>query len=153
MESDKKLTPLENEFKIVKGEIKALLIDIRELMNNMDNPFYNTQGTTGSPDTSVEAKAKLGGDAPGRSIQPEDMFEQEPHPDFAATPMPQEGMQQMGAGHAPDVAATPVPQGMPMQQMGGTPEPYHPGFAETPVQHDGVKQEATPEHGPDFAEM
>ena len=141
MESDKRLTSLENEFKIVKGEIKALLIDIREIMNNMENPFYNTQGTTDGPDTSVGTKAELGGDAPGRSIQHEDMLEHAPerehHPGFAEMPV-QQGM--------------PMPQ-VPMQQMGGTPEPYHPGFAEMPVQHDGTKQEATPEHVPDFVVM
>jgi len=169
MESDKRLTSLDNEFKIVKGEIKALLIDIREIMNNMENPFYNTQGIAGGPDTSVETKAKPGGDAPGRSVQPEDMLEQAPerehHPDFAATPVQQiVPMQPMGAGHAPNVAETPVqqgmpmqqvpmPQGIPMQQMGGTPEPYHPGFAEMPVHHNGTTQEAIPVHVPDFAEM
>jgi len=175
MESDNRLISLENEFKIVKGEIKALLMDIREIMNNIENPFYNTQGITGGPDT--ETKAKLGGDAPGRSIQHEDMLEQAPerehHPDFAATPMQQEipmpqmggtpepyhpgfaemPVQQMGAGHAPNVAETPMQQGIPMQQMGGTPEPYYPGFAEMPVHHDGTTQEATPGHVPDFAEM
>ena len=181
MESDKRLTSLDNEFKIVKGEIKALLIDIREIMNNMENPFYNTQGITGGPDTSVEVKAELKGDAPGGSIQPEDVLEQEPerehHPDFAEMPVQHDGMQPMGARHAHNVAETPVQQdglqqmggtpepyhpgfaetpmqqGMPMRQMGGTPEPYHPDFAEIPVQHDGTTREATPEHIPDFAEM
>ena len=178
MESDKKLTSLESEVKIVKGEVKALLIDIREIMNNMENPFYNTQGIAGGPDTSVGTKVEPGGDAPGRSVQPEDMLEQEPerehHPDFVEMPVQHEGMQPMGAGHtpnvaetpmqqgmpmpqiagyAPNVAETPVQQGMPMPQMGGTPEPYHPGFAEMPVQHDGTTQEATPEHVPGFAEM
>jgi len=157
MESDKRLTSLENGFKIVKGEIKALLIDIREIMNNIENPFYNTQGITGGPDTSVEANAELKGDAPVGSVQPEDMLEQEPerehHPGFAEMPVQHQGMQPMGVGHAPNVAETPMQQGMPMQQMGGTPEPYHPGFAEMPVQHDGAKQEGIPDHVPDFAEM
>ncbi len=169
MESDNRLISLENEFKIVKGEIKVLLIDIREIMNNMENPFYNTQGITDGPDTSVEAKADLGGDAPGRSIQHEDMLEHAPerehHPGFAEMPV-QQGM---------PMPQVPMQQGMPMQQMGGTPEPYHPDFAEMPVQqgmpmqpmgaghapnvaempvqHDGTKQEATPEHVPDFAVM
>jgi len=46
-----------------------------------------------------------------------------------------------------------VQQEMPMQQMRGTPEPYHPGFAEMPVHHDGAKQKATSDHVHDFAEM
>ena len=155
MESDKRLTSLENGFKIVKGEIKALLIDIREIMNNIENPFYNTQGITGGPDTSVEANAELKGDAPVGSVQPEDMLEQEPerehHPGFAEMPVQHQGMQPMGVGHAPNVAETPMQQGMPMQQMGGTPEPYHPGFAEMPVQHQGMQPMGVG-HAPNVAE-
>ncbi len=162
MESDKRLTSLDNEFKIVKGEIKALLIDIREIMNNMENPFYNTQGITGGPDTSVEVKAELKGDAPGGSIQPEDVLEQEPerehHPDFTEMPVQHDGMQPMGARHAHNVAETPVQQDG-LQPMGGTPEPYHPGFAETPMQQGMPMRQmgGTPEpyhpYHPDFAEI
>lgn len=37
----KRIEALETEVKVVKGEIKQLLIDIREMMNNFENPFYN----------------------------------------------------------------------------------------------------------------
>ncbi len=40
MELEKKIISLESEFRIVKGEIKKLLVDLREIMNNSDNPFY-----------------------------------------------------------------------------------------------------------------
>ena len=157
MESDEKLSSLESEVNIVKGEVKALLIDIREIMNNMENPFYNIRSTTDGPDTPPDTGMR-GEDAPMGSIPHEDMLEQKPQPELVEMPVQEEEMQQMDAGPAPNVAATPVQQGVPMpqvpmQQMGGTPEPYHPGFAEMPVQHDGAKQEATPEHAPDFTEM
>ncbi|KKH45842.1 hypothetical protein [Methanosarcina sp. 1.H.A.2.2] len=40
MELEKKIISLESEFRIVKGEIKKLLLDLREMMNNSENPFY-----------------------------------------------------------------------------------------------------------------
>lgn len=42
MELGSKVTTLENEFKLIKGEVKEVLIDIREIMNNLENPFYET---------------------------------------------------------------------------------------------------------------
>ena len=34
---------LEEEMKLLKGEIKKILIDIREIMNNLENPFRNME--------------------------------------------------------------------------------------------------------------
>ncbi|MCD1296039.1 hypothetical protein CUJ83_13630 [Methanocella sp. CWC-04] len=39
----KKLEKLEKEMQILKGSIKKLILDIREQMNNADNPFLNIQ--------------------------------------------------------------------------------------------------------------
>lgn len=43
MELNQKMASFESELKLVKGEVKKLLVDIREIMNNMENPFYNVQ--------------------------------------------------------------------------------------------------------------
>lgn len=43
MELDKRVEEVETELKVVKGEIKGLLVDIRDLVNRNENPFYNSQ--------------------------------------------------------------------------------------------------------------
>jgi archaellum component FlaD/FlaE len=40
---DKKVEKLEKEIVILKGSIKKLIVDIREQMNNAENPFLNIQ--------------------------------------------------------------------------------------------------------------
>lgn len=39
MELDKRVNEIETELKIMKGEIKELLVDIRDLVNKSENPF------------------------------------------------------------------------------------------------------------------
>ncbi len=41
-----KLEKLEKEVETLKGSIKRLLLDIREMMNNLENPFQNLQTLT-----------------------------------------------------------------------------------------------------------
>ena len=41
---ESRLNKLEKELDILKGSIKKLLLDIRETLNNLDNPFQNLQG-------------------------------------------------------------------------------------------------------------
>ncbi|AKJ38974.1 hypothetical protein [Methanosarcina barkeri] len=43
MELEKKVADMETELKVVKGEIKELLVDIRDLVNRNENPFFNDQ--------------------------------------------------------------------------------------------------------------
>ena len=43
MELDKRVEEIETELKVVKGEIKELLVDIRDLVNKSENPFCNSQ--------------------------------------------------------------------------------------------------------------
>ncbi|AAM06451.1 hypothetical protein [Methanosarcina acetivorans] len=43
MELDKRVNEIETELKIMKGEIKELLTDIRDLVNKNENPFCNIQ--------------------------------------------------------------------------------------------------------------
>lgn len=42
-EGDKRVDDLEKEVLVLKGSIKKLIIDIREQMNNAENPFLNIQ--------------------------------------------------------------------------------------------------------------
>ncbi|MFQ6119309.1 MAG: FlaD/FlaE family flagellar protein [Methanosarcinales archaeon] len=39
---NERLTDLEEDVKVIKGTIKKLVIDIRELMSNMENPFHGS---------------------------------------------------------------------------------------------------------------
>ncbi|WP_440954887.1 FlaD/FlaE family flagellar protein [Methanosarcina sp. Mfa9] len=55
MELDKRVTGLETEFKILKGEMRELLVDIRDQMNRTDNPFCGIQ-SQGAP--KIEAAKK-----------------------------------------------------------------------------------------------
>jgi hypothetical protein len=41
MELEKRVADIEMDLKVVKGEIKDLLVDIRDLINKSENPFYN----------------------------------------------------------------------------------------------------------------
>jgi hypothetical protein len=147
MDSDMKLTSLESEVNIVKGEVKALLIDIREIINDMENPFHNIRSIPDGPDTPPDTRMR-GEDAPMRDISPEDMLEQKPQPELVEMPV-QEEMQQMDAGPAPDVA-------------GQAETPGHvPDFTEMFRQYEEAKQSGgngagqaeTPGHAPDFTEM
>ena len=54
MELNERITALENDFTVTKGEIKKLLIDIREMMNNLENPFYNVEELTAKMRERVE---------------------------------------------------------------------------------------------------
>jgi archaellum component FlaD/FlaE len=50
---DKKLEKLEKEVMILKGSIKKLIVDIREQMNNAENPFLNIQQLQMPPQAPV----------------------------------------------------------------------------------------------------
>ena len=148
MESDAKLSSLESEVNIVKGEVKALLIDIREIMNNMENPFYNIRSTTDGPDTPPDTRMR-GEDAPMGSIPHEDMLEQKPQPELVEMPVQEEEMEQMDAGPAPDVAEQAETAG------------HAPDFTEMFRQYEEAKQSEgngagqadTAGHTPDFTGM
>ena len=47
MELIERINGLEGELKLVKTEIKKVLIDLRELMNNYENPFVNIENLKG----------------------------------------------------------------------------------------------------------
>lgn len=55
MELDKRVIGLETEFKILKGEMRELLVDIRDQMNRTDNPFCKIQ-SQGAPKFEAPTK-------------------------------------------------------------------------------------------------
>ena len=50
---NKKVEKLEKEVMIIKGSIKKLIVDIREQMNNAENPFLNIQQLQMPPQAPV----------------------------------------------------------------------------------------------------
>lgn len=58
MELEDRVATLETEFKIIKGEIKALLLDVRETVNDMENPFRSPGQAIGSPEGMNERLAE-----------------------------------------------------------------------------------------------
>lgn len=55
MELDKRVTGIETELKIIKGEVRGLLVDIRDQMNRTDNPFCRIQ-SQGAPKDEAPKK-------------------------------------------------------------------------------------------------
>ncbi len=63
--TDGKITKLENEVKVLKNEVQAVLLDLREISLNMENPFGSgVDPTTVQPITIAEQ-------APARQPRPE----------------------------------------------------------------------------------
>ena len=53
MELNNKIMAIEEEVKQIKTEIKTVLIDLREIMNNYDNPFVNAGPMKKAVDTEI----------------------------------------------------------------------------------------------------
>jgi archaellum component FlaD/FlaE len=57
MELEKRVADIETDLKVVKGELKELLVDIRDLINKSENPFYNNhKNRISSPETKENHK-------------------------------------------------------------------------------------------------
>lgn len=69
MELNERINALEGELKLVKAEIKKVLVDLREMMNNYENPFVN-----------VEQLNKVSEQKPAEEANPEIKPEEEPEP-------------------------------------------------------------------------
>ncbi|AKB52022.1 hypothetical protein MSBRW_2769 [Methanosarcina barkeri str. Wiesmoor] len=73
MELEKRVADMETELKIVKGEIKELLVDIRDLVNKNENPFFNGQKNGVSrletKEKGTEAKNKLSAAEENRELE------------------------------------------------------------------------------------
>lgn len=83
MELDKRVEEVETELKVVKGEIKGLLVDIRDLVNRNENPFYNSQKygisriEEGVPEAGLEnGKNKETAQEPDRTDFPDEVPEE-----------------------------------------------------------------------------
>ena len=54
MELIERINGMEGEVKVIKAEIKNVLIDLRELMNNYENPFINVEQLSGVKEREKE---------------------------------------------------------------------------------------------------
>lgn len=61
MELDKRVSEVETEIKLIKGEIKELLVDIRDLVNKNENPFCNIPCTEVLKTTILEQEQSADG--------------------------------------------------------------------------------------------
>lgn len=73
MELEKRVEDMETELKVVKGEIKELLVDIRDLVNRNENPFYNGQrhgvSRLETKEKGTEAEHKLPADDKNKDLK------------------------------------------------------------------------------------
>lgn len=96
MELIERINAIEGEVKLVKSEIKKVLIDLREAMNNLENPFAHIEA--GGPGLSIGIGG-MGG-PPSGGVPDEDNAVPEPVP--APTPEP-----------VPEPVAAPTPEPVP----------------------------------------
>jgi len=60
METNEKISQLENEIKVLKNEVQAVLIDLRENFLNTENPFNTPEATTTTQQIIVSQSAPPG---------------------------------------------------------------------------------------------
>ncbi|MCQ1536955.1 hypothetical protein FTO70_14995 [Methanosarcina sp. KYL-1] len=72
MELDRRVNDLEIELKIVKGEVKELLVDIRDLMNRTENPFCSIQNQGAPGIKAVKKEASAGKDTAEKETEKPD---------------------------------------------------------------------------------
>ncbi|MDI6886973.1 MAG: hypothetical protein QMD22_11690, partial [archaeon] len=77
MELIERINRLEGEVKLIKAEIKSVLIDLREFMNNYENPFINVEQLS----KTKERENKEGEPPIKEKLQPETELELEPEPE------------------------------------------------------------------------
>ena len=80
MEPGKRIENVEKELHILKGSIKKLLIDIREEMNNYENPFLNLQKLPAPTPTQIKENNE------NDESSPEDLEGQPDEEPLAASP-------------------------------------------------------------------
>ncbi len=82
MELIERINALEGEVKLVKTEIKKVLVDLRELMNNYENPFVNVERlreTIPMEETKKEPKG-LKEESPAEEEEEEPVYKPEHEP-------------------------------------------------------------------------
>src|SRR5512145_2939071 len=72
---ESKVATLEEEVNEIKGSIKTLLMDIRETMSVLENPFQNIQGIANISSAIVSPKPE---EVPDRHPKKEEIEEDEP---------------------------------------------------------------------------
>ena len=69
METGDKITQLENEIKVLKNEVQAVLLDIRENVLNAENPFSSPKAAATSHQTIIDHQVQT--NAPQPVSEPE----------------------------------------------------------------------------------
>lgn len=93
-EPDRRIQALEDEIKEIKGSIKKLLLDLREQMTNIENPFRDLKGLT----TLIQAPAvsKEEEEEETEEETEEEKKAEEERKESAAIPLPEKLPEKMG---------------------------------------------------------
>ena len=129
MELIERINAIEGEVKLVKSEIKKVLIDLRETMNNSENPFAHIEAG-GGPGINIGVGGVVG--PPSGGVPDEDNTVPEPVPEPVPAPVPE---------HIPAPVPEPVPATVP------NPEPMPEVKAEPEAMEEivpGSEPEVTP---------
>jgi hypothetical protein len=59
VETSDKITQLENEIKVLKNEVQAVLLDIRENVLNAENPFSTPKPAVTSHQTIIDHQSQM----------------------------------------------------------------------------------------------
>lgn len=81
MELDKRVTGIETELKIIKGEVRELLVDIRDRMNRTDNPFCRIQSQRAPEFDASKKETPVEVEKPEEKIQDEKTQVHQGHPE------------------------------------------------------------------------
>ena len=104
LETSDKITQLENEIKVLKNEVQAVLLDIRENVLNAENPFNNQRNNATSSQIIIDRQIQTNAPQPAAEVK------------AAAAPAPAAA----AAMPAPAPAAAPAPapaQAAPAQEQ------------------------------------
>jgi len=105
-EPEQRIQALEDEIKEVKGSIKKLLLDLREQMSNIENPFRDLKGLTTLIQTPAVGKEEEEEEPEEEKKAEEERKkrEEEMKKESAAIPLPEKLPEKWGEKEARDIA-------------------------------------------------
>jgi len=106
-EPEQRIQALEDEIKEVKGSIKKLLLDLREQMSNIENPFRDLKGLTTliqAPAISKEEEEEEEPEEEKKAEEERKKREEEMKKESAAIPLPEKLPEKWGEKEARDIA-------------------------------------------------
>jgi len=104
---EQRIQALEDEIKEVKGSIKKLLLDLREQMSNIENPFRDLKGLTTLIQAPAIGKEEEEEEEPEEEKKAEEerkKREEEMKKESAAIPLPEKLPEKWGEKEARDIA-------------------------------------------------